>query len=153
MVCATVHLPRGDFITTRKWGGCAKGRFDWLQDSSKDLQDSKLPWSDDEDGGEHQPNADSKHCQGCEQETTKDEQSIPPTHCGYWSAQISVVNADYGMQGSFCAGTPICHIGHRAQPAQSAGEQMTVHVSENCSLTKTCDSGEEHEGKSVWERR
>jgi hypothetical protein len=25
----------------------------------------------------------------------------------------------------FCAGTPFTHIGHRAQPAQSAGDQMT----------------------------
>jgi hypothetical protein len=38
-----------------------------------DLQDGKLAGSYDKDGGEHEPNADSKHCQGCDEQTTKDQ--------------------------------------------------------------------------------
>jgi len=37
------------------------------------LQDGKLAGFDNEDGGEHEPNAGSKHRQGCNQKTPKDE--------------------------------------------------------------------------------
>jgi hypothetical protein len=45
----------------------------WKGKAQPDLQNSKLAGSDDKDGGEHEPNADSKHCQGGEQEAAKDE--------------------------------------------------------------------------------
>jgi hypothetical protein len=46
--------------------GCPQGAFEWLQKRARDLQDGKLAGSDNEDGGEHEPNAGSKQCQGCD---------------------------------------------------------------------------------------
>ena len=54
------------------------------------LQDGKLARFNDEDGSEHEPNAGSKHRQGCDQQPTKDEKSVPPTHCRYWLAKINM---------------------------------------------------------------
>lgn len=66
-----------------------------------DLQDGKLAGSNDKDGGEHEPNADSKHCQGSDEQTTKDQQPVPSTHCKYWSAKISVIDRQTRRRG-FC---------------------------------------------------
>jgi hypothetical protein len=110
--------------------GCVQRASEWLEESIEDLQDGKLARSHEKDGGKHEANADSKQGQGCEQKTAEDKQPVPPAHCEYWSARISMAGSRTGdgnccMRNSFAQEPPICHTGHGAQPAQSAGEQMT----------------------------
>jgi hypothetical protein len=82
-------------LTTRKKAACGT-RFDgtWRNMRLQDLQDGKLARSDNKDRGKHEANTGSKQCQGCNQEPTKDKQPVPPTHCGYWLAKISM-NHEY----------------------------------------------------------
>jgi hypothetical protein len=81
---------------------------------AEDLQDGKLAWFKKEHRCKHEANTGSKHGQGCKQEPTKDEQSVPPAHCGYWSVQI---NMNHGSANCKCPASevvtqepPSCHI-------------------------------------------
>jgi hypothetical protein len=66
---------------------------DWLHRRvSRNLQYGKLARSNQKNGGKHEPNANSKQCQGGEQKTAENEQSIPPAHCGYWLAKLGIVD-------------------------------------------------------------
>jgi len=104
-----------------------RGRlFTGYKESVVDLQDGKLAGSHNKDGGEHEANADSKHCQGCEEQPSKDQQPVPSTHCAVWLAKISVIDRQTSEARllhprQFAQELPFVTSGHGAQPAQVAG--------------------------------
>jgi hypothetical protein len=78
-------------LTTRKKAACRTlSDWMWRNKRAEDLQDGKLARFNNKDRGEHEANTGSKHRQGCDEEPTKDEQAVPPTHCGYWLAEINM---------------------------------------------------------------
>jgi hypothetical protein len=89
-----------------------------------DLQDGKLAGSYDKYGGEHEPNADSKHCQGCDEQSTEDQQPVPSTDCKYWSAGISVIDRQTRECGTSACKTVLRRNSlHSHRPSCTAGAE------------------------------
>jgi len=69
-----------------------QGAFGWIRGNrrAEDLQNGKLARPEQKDRRKHQANTSSKHCQGSNEQPTKDEQSVPPTHCRYGLADVNM---------------------------------------------------------------
>lgn len=94
-----------------------------------DSQDGKLAGSNNEYRRKHEANAGSKHGQGSEKQAAKNEEPVPPTHCGYWSAQIDMIHGHVEGKLAACRMVtqelPCRHIDGCCAAGLGMQEQMT----------------------------